>query len=216
MIDCKPWFSHLFHPEWSTSHIHASITDLSPHPQVWESTPSRWSSLHLAPPPRPAASVLPRPPRARRPPRLAALRLSSHAKRLGGWGMARWKQEVSGEIVGCSCWKFLCKNPVAIAFWINTWDKCYTKRKVLLLNILVFLRISWRSLGWVLDPTPIKKAQKSSPVQENKLPPPNHQWWHLTYPGMFEDSGNPTTMAGGIIPNFCQYLWTAIFIPLAR
>ena len=121
-----------------------------------------------------------------------------------------------GKIVGCSCWKFLCKKPVAIAFWINTWDKCYTKRKVLLLNILVFLRISWRSLGWVLDPTPIKKAQKSSPVQENKLPPPNHQWWHLTYPGMFEDSGNPTTMAGGIIANFCQYLWTAIFIPLAR
>lgn len=52
----------------------------------------------------------------------------------------------------------LCKKPVAIAFWINPWDNCYTKRKVLL-NILVFLRISWRSLGWVLDPTPSRRLK---------------------------------------------------------
>lgn len=85
--------------------------------------------------------------------------------------MAGWKQEVGGE------------NWVDFSFLEISWQKTCghcswfkeipTKRKVLL-NILVFLRISWRTLGWILDPTPIKKAQKSSPVQEDKIHPPNH------------------------------------------
>ena len=93
----------------------------------------------------------------------------------GDEGMARWKQEVSGEFfVGFSFvfWKFLYKKPVAIAFWINHWGQLLYKKKSVLLNILVFFWISWRSLGWVRGPAPIKKAQKSSPVQENKLPLP--------------------------------------------
>ena len=59
------------------------------------------------------------------------------------------------------------KKPVAIAFWINHWGQLLYKK-----NILVFFWISWGTLGWVLDPTPIKKAQQCLQCKRTNSPLP--------------------------------------------
>lgn len=74
----------------------------------------------------------------------------------------------------------------------------YKKKSVV--EHLGFLKDFLEEFGLGTRSNTIKKAQKSSPVQED--------------PVMFKVYGNPTTMALGIVCNLCQYLRTATVHPL--